>query len=78
MENGEGRREVLDIKAVAIVRKSAEVDSFMSILKKVEAPYPDDRILMLMNNGRVYHAGKVTDFWQTGTNETIISSSVLS
>ena len=58
-----GAVEVLDGKVIEIVRKSAKVDSFMSFLKKVEATYPDDKILMLMDNGRVHHAGKVSDFF---------------
>ena len=58
-----GAVEVLDGKVVEIVRKSAKVGSFMLLLKKVEATYPDDKILMLMDNGRVHHAGKVTDFF---------------
>ena len=58
-----GAVEVLDGKVIEIVRKSAKVDSFMSLLKKVEAAYPDDKILMLMDNGRVHHAGKVSDFF---------------
>ena len=58
-----GSVEVLDGKVIEIVRKSAKVDSFMSFLKKVEATYPDDKILMLMDNGRVHHARKVYDFF---------------
>ncbi len=58
-----GAVEILDGKVVEIVRKSAKVDSLMTLLKKVEMTYPDDKILMLMDNGRVHHAGKVSDFF---------------
>ena len=35
----------------------------MTLLKKVEMIYSDDKILMLMDNSRVHHAGKVSDFF---------------
>ena len=58
-----GAVEVLDGKVIEIVRKSAKVDSFMSLLKKIESAYVDDKILFCMDNGRVHHAGKVSDFF---------------
>ena len=58
-----GAVKILDGKVIEVVRKSAKVDSFMSLLKKVEAIYPDDKILMLMDNDRVHHAGEVLDFF---------------
>ena len=59
-----GAVEVLDEKVVEIVRKSAKVDSFMMLLKKIEMIYPNDKILMLMDNSRVHHAGKASDFFE--------------
>ena len=58
-----GAVEVLDGKVIEIVRKSAKVDSFMLLLKKINDTYPDDKMLICMDNGRVHHAGKVYDFF---------------
>ena len=56
--------EVLDGEVIESVRKSAKVDSFMSLLKKIEGAYPDEKVLICMDNGRVHHAEKVSCFFR--------------
>ena len=59
-----GAVEVLDGEVIEIVRKSANADSFMSLLKKIEGAYPDEKVLICMDNGRAHHAEKVSCFFR--------------
>lgn len=35
---------------------------FISLLKKVDMTYSNDKIVMLVDNGRLHHSGKVLGF----------------
>ncbi len=59
-----GAVEVIDGEVVEIVRKSAKVDSFIALLKKMNERYADDKMLILMDNSQVHHARKVAEFFR--------------
>lgn len=67
-----GAVEVTEGTIIETVRKDAKTPSFMHLLKKIEGRYPDDRILMLMDNGKVHHSGKVSEFFKKRGNMKIL------
>lgn len=67
-----GAVEVMDGAIIETVRKDAKAPSFVHLLKKIEKQYPDDRILMLMDNGKVHHSEKVAKFFKEKDNMKLL------
>ncbi len=63
-----GAVEVTEGAIIETVRKSAKTDSFLHLLHKIKAKYPDDRMLILMDNGAVHHSSKVDKFFRENDN----------
>ena len=50
--------EAMDGKATELVRKSAKVDSFVALLRKLKDACPDDKVLIVIDNSAVITVGK--------------------
>ena len=58
-----GAVEVTEGAIIETVRKSAKVGSFLHLLDKIERHYPDDKVLIVMDNSAVHHSWKVGRFF---------------
>lgn len=58
-----GAVEVLEGEIIETVRKSAKTPSFLHLLHKIEEHYPDDKILVVMDNSKVHHDKRVDKFF---------------
>jgi putative transposase len=67
-----GAVEVSEGKIIETVRKSAKADSFIMLLKKIETEYTDDKMLVCMDNSRVHHAEKVSEFFRKHDNMKLL------
>ncbi len=63
-----GAVEVTEGTITETVRKSAKAPSFMHLLHKIERSYPDDKMLIVMDNGAVHHSRKVDKFFNESDN----------
>ncbi len=63
-----GAVEVTKGTIVETVRKSAKTSSFLYILHKIEQRYPDDKMLIIMDNSAVHHCWKVDRFFNKRSN----------
>lgn len=59
-----GAVEIFDGEVIETVRKSAKTPSFLYLLRKIEKQYPDDKILVIMDNSAVHHDWKVDRFFE--------------
>ncbi len=67
-----GAVEVSEGKIIETVRKSAKADSFIMLLKKMETTYANDKMLICMDNSRVHHAEKVSEFFRKHDNMKLL------
>ncbi len=58
-----GAVEVSKGEIIETVRKSAKTPSFLHLLYKIDEHYPDDNILIIMDNSRVHHDKRVDKFF---------------
>ncbi len=63
-----GAVEVTEGTIIETVRKSAKSQSFLHLLHKIEAHYPEDKMLIVMDNGAVHHSWKVGKFFNERGN----------
>lgn len=63
-----GAVEVTEGTIIETVRKSAKAPSFMHLLHKIERHYPDDNMLIVMDNGAVHHSWRVDKFFNERDN----------
>ncbi len=63
-----GAVESLDRKVIETVRKDSEIDSFTLLLKKVKKGYSEDKTLICMDNSRMHHSKKVSEFFRKQDN----------
>lgn len=63
-----GAVEVTEGTIIETVRKSAKAQSFLHLLHKIEQHYPDDKMLIVMDNGAVHHSWKVGKFFNKRGN----------
>lgn len=63
-----GAVEITDGEIIETVRKSAKAESFLHLLNKIEWRYPDDKMLIIMDNSRVHHCWKVDRFFNKKSN----------
>ena len=63
-----GAVEVTEGTIIETVRKSAKAPSFLHLLHKIERRYPDDKMLIVMDNGAVHHSWKVGKFFNERDN----------
>ena len=66
-----GAVEVTEGTIIETVRKSAKASSFLQLLHKIEQHYPDDKMLIVMDNGAVHHSWKVGKFFNERDNMKI-------
>lgn len=67
-----GAVEVTEGEIIETVRKDAKTPSFMHLLHKIERQYPDEKILMLMDNGKVHHSKRVSKFFEERENVKLL------
>jgi transposase len=60
--------EVTEGTIIETVRKSAKADSFLHLLHKIELRYPDDKMLIIIDNSQVHHCEKVSRFFNERDN----------
>ncbi len=63
-----GAVEITEGTIIETVRKSAKAPSFLHLLHKIEQRYPDDKILIIMDNGAVHHSWRVDRFFNERDN----------
>ena len=63
-----GAVEVSKGEIIETVRKSAKTPSFLLLLRKLERNYPDDRMLVVMDNSAVHHDRRVDSFFRERHN----------
>lgn len=63
-----GAVEVSEGTIIEIVRKSAKSPSFLYLLQKIERRYPNDKMLIIMDNSRVHHSLRVDKFFDERDN----------
>ncbi len=63
-----GAVEVSEGTIIETVRKSAKVQSFLQLLHKIEQHYPNDKMLIIMDNSAVHHCWKVGKFFKETEN----------
>lgn len=63
-----GAVEVSEGTVIEIVRKSAKTQSFLQLLHKIEQHYPNDEMLIIMDNSAVHHCRKVDYFFKDADN----------
>jgi transposase len=63
-----GAVEVTEGDIIETVRKSAKADSFLYLLHKIEHHYPNDNMLIVMDNSKVHHCWKVGRFFKERDN----------
>jgi len=59
-----GAVEVSEGAIIETVRKSAKTQSFLQLLHKIEQHYPNDKMLIIMDNSAVHHCWKVDRFFK--------------
>jgi len=63
-----GAVEVTEGTIIETVRKSAKPQSFLHLLHKIETRYPNDKMLIVMDNGAVHHSWRVGKFFNERGN----------
>ena len=63
-----GAVEVSEGTIIETVRKSAKTQSFLQLLHKIEQHYPNDKMLIIMDNSAVHHCRKVDEFFKDAEN----------
>lgn len=63
-----GAVEVSEGTIIETVRKSAKTQSFLQLLHKIELHYPNDTMLIIMDNSAVHHCRKVDKFFNERGN----------
>lgn len=63
-----GAVEVTEGTIIETVRKSAKAPSFMHLLHKIEQRYPNDKMLIVMDNCAVHHSWKIGRFFDERDN----------
>lgn len=63
-----GAVEVTEGTIIETVRKSAKASSFLHLLHKIEQRYPDDKMLIVMDNSAVHHSWRVGGFFNKRNN----------
>ena len=58
-----GAVEVSEGEIIETVRKSAKTPSFLLLLHKIDDRYPNDKVLILMDNSAVHHDKRVARFF---------------
>ncbi len=67
-----GAVEVSEGTIVETVRKSAKAQSFLYLLHKIEQRYPDDKMLVIMDNSAVHHSWRVDRFFNERDNMKLL------
>ncbi len=63
-----GAVEVTEGTIIETVRKSAKTSSFLHLLNKIERRYPNDKMLIVMDNCAVHHSRRVGRFFNERDN----------
>ena len=63
-----GAVKVSEGTIIETVRKSAKTPSFLHLLDKIEQHYPDDKMLIIMDNSKVHHSWRVGRFFSKRDN----------
>ena len=63
-----GAVEVTEGTIIETVRKSAKAQSFLHLLHKIEKHYPEDKMLVVMDNSAVHHSLRVSEFFDERDN----------
>ncbi len=63
-----GAVEVTEGAIIETVRKSAKTPSFLHLLNKIERRYPDDKMLIVMDNSAVHHSRRIGRFFNERDN----------
>lgn len=63
-----GAVEIRDGEIIETVRKSAKTPSFLLLLHKIEERYPNDKVLIMMDNSKVHHDWRVGRFFDKREN----------
>jgi len=67
-----GAVEVSEGTIIETVRKSAKTPSFLHLLNKIKQRYPDDKMLIMMDNSTVHHDKKVKKFFNEQNNMKLL------
>jgi transposase len=67
-----GAVDVMDGEVTEIISKSAKKATMMKFLEKIESEYPNDKILICMDNGRVHVSKVVRKFFEERDNVKLL------
>jgi transposase len=67
-----GAVEVSEGEVIETVRKDAKTPSFLFLLHKIEQRYPNDKTLVMMDNSKVHHGGRVAKFFEKRENMKLL------
>jgi transposase len=67
-----GAVEVSEGEIIETVRKEAKTPSFLLLLHKIEKLYPNEKILLMMDNSTVHHDKRVARFFDKRSNMKLL------